>query len=369
MDLVASEGGSLRRLDRYIWREMAVPFLIGTLAVVFMFQANHLIFLFKQFSASALPWTATAQLVLFGTPEWLNMTLPVGTSLGASLALTRLTRESELTAIRSAGTPILRVLLPVMVWGLLVAVANFYVADWLMPRAAAAKRSLMGQVNLLAGAVPDFKSNVSIQLQNRLAIIGSVSRGSKNEIQLSKIVLYEKPSEDTTMFVLAETGKYKDGIWTIPDYQVKIFQGSKLISASSKSNPMIIKEPVTIDAIFGGNQTEELPSRELKAQIGQLKRQGFDTRIPEIQYHVRFAVPVSCLVFALVAPIFGVYFARTGAFVGVFLSLIVVLLYYNAYVISTSILGPNGLLNPIMAAWLPNIIFFALGLIGLRRLE
>ena len=107
----------MKRLDRYILREMFVPFLIGTIAVVLMFQINELIALYKNFNLNAVPMTAVLQVILFKTPAYLNMTLPVGVSLASSLAISRLTRESELTAIRSAGVSILRVVRPVMIAG------------------------------------------------------------------------------------------------------------------------------------------------------------------------------------------------------------------------------------------------------------
>lgn len=347
---------------------MIVPFLIGTLAVLFMFQANYLIFLFKEFSISAIPLTATLQILLYKSPEWLNMTLPIGTSLAAALAISRLTRESEITAMRSAGASIRRILMPVVGFGLLVAIGNFFMAEEVMPRARNSARSLFAQVALVGGA-PEFKSNVTLQLQNKVAIIGTVARGANNTIQLSSVLLYEKPNETTTMLVRAERGEYRDGNWTLPNYYVWIMEGESLVSATSSTTPMVIREPVTVESIFSPKEPEELSSDELLRQIKDLKKQGFDTRAPEVQYHTRFSVPTSCIIFALVAPIFSVLFARSGAFVGVLLSLVVVLLYYNGFIISTQILGRNGIVPPWLAAWLPNLVFAAFGVIATRWLE
>jgi lipopolysaccharide export system permease protein len=66
---------------------------------------------------------------------------------------------------------------------------------------------------------------------------------------------------------------------------------------------------------------------------------------------------------------FAVWMSRAGPFVGVLFSLAMVLAYYNAFVISTEIFGRNGWLPPIAAAWLPNVIFFLLGLWAIRRAE
>ena len=63
----------------------------GTVAVVLMFQANTLIYQLKTFSLSAVPPLGLLQLILYRTPEYLNMTLPVGMSLAASLEMGRAT--------------------------------------------------------------------------------------------------------------------------------------------------------------------------------------------------------------------------------------------------------------------------------------
>ena len=63
------------------------------------------------------------------------------------------------------------------------------------------------------------------------------------------------------------------------------------------------------------------------------------------------------------------YLPRNGGFVGVFLSIVIVLLYYNAFVISTEILSKIPQVPGWLAAWLPNILFIVAGVIAIRRLE
>ncbi|HMS55753.1 MAG TPA: LptF/LptG family permease, partial [Fimbriimonadaceae bacterium] len=80
----------MRVVDRYVFKELMVPFLIGTVAVVLMFQANFLIYILKTFSLGNIPPLALAQIILLKTPSFLNLTLPVGMALAASLAMSRL---------------------------------------------------------------------------------------------------------------------------------------------------------------------------------------------------------------------------------------------------------------------------------------
>lgn len=363
----------MKRLDFYVWREMFLPFLIGTVAVVLMFQANQLIYVLKEFELQGIPFAAIAKSILLKTPYFLNMTLPVGMSLAASLAFSRLTRESELTAMRACGTKILRVILPAAIFGLLVAVGNFLLVEKVMPQSEREFRRVATQIGIL-GALPTFRPNAVIYLKQYTASFGSVSRGPNDTLVMSKVVLLASPTPAQRVFVLAERGVYAEGVFHFIKPEVWTFtmapgQDADVVPITTKDE-IVVNEKITINDIFQMQpNNEEKTIQELRDEIAEGKRTRRDTTMAEVNLHTRYSVPAACLVFAVVAPIFSVWFARSGAFIGVFLSIILVMLYYNAFVISTQVIGRNGWLPPVFAAWLPNIIFVVLGVIAIRRLE
>lgn len=356
----------MKTLDRYLLKEMIVPFLIGTLSVVLMFMANELIAEFKNLSLQHVPIVAIMQLILYKTPSFLVLTLPVGTSLAASLTFTRLTRESELTAMRSAGYSVIRTVMPIAAFGLLIGGLNFYIAEGVTPRAEKQFRSLGTKVGVLA-MVPSFASNVMIRVKNYTMSIGSVSKQPDDSILLTSILMVERPRAGETTLLSAEYGTYRDGVFTLRKAMLRNLKGDDLIVATP-SKEVIINEKIVLNDLFLPPSAEEETASELKKEIANVKKLGGDTRQLESAYHVRFSVPASCVIFALVAPIFAVFFARSGGFMGVLLSIILVFLYYNVFVISTQILG-QGVLPPVVGAWLPNVMFGILGFIGYRRLE
>jgi lipopolysaccharide export system permease protein len=347
----------IKTLDRYVLREMFVPFLIGTVSVVLMFQANMLIALFKTLSLTHVPPGAIAQLLLFKTPNFLQMTLPVGVALASSLAISRLARESELTAMRAAGMSIRRVVRPVVFAGLAVAALNFFVVERVMPPSEFKARRLMNDVQMLA-LNPDFRSNVTINLKNYTASFGSVTRGrAPGEVVLNDVTLIERRSPKEIVLITAILAPY-----------FRYLKGNDLISASTQRDLKIL-EPISVPDFFLSPTQEEKSMVEILAAIKQAKLLRQDTRGLETALHTRLSVPAACFVFALTGSMFAVWMSRAGPFVGVLFSLAMVLAYYNAFVISTEIFGRNGWLPPIAAAWLPNVIFFLLGLWAIRRAE
>jgi lipopolysaccharide export system permease protein len=357
----------MKRLDRYILKELAVPFLIGTVAVTLMFMANLLIYLLKELELQNVPPAALAQLILYKTPYFLNMTLPVGMALAGSLAMSRLARESEITAMRGAGASVLRIIWPVVMFGVLVAIGNWLVVEKAMPPAEREFQNIKRKVGVLASS-PTYRANAVIYLGNYTATFDSVSRGPEGSVDLQGIILIEKPHPEETVLYKAASGTYKEGIWLLNKTVVYNLRDNELVGYKVR-NQLKIDDKIIIDDLFAPTEAEEQTADELRQAIAEAKGFGRQTTALEIAYHIRYAVPAACMIFALLGPALAVAFARSGAFVGVLLSVILVFAYYNVHVVSTQILGRNEAVSPIVAAWLPNAIFFLVGLWFIRRLE
>lgn len=358
----------MKKLDLYILKELIVPFLIGTLAVLLMFQANLIIFLMKSVPAQHVPAMAIIKITLLKTPFFLNMTLPVGIALAASLAISRLVRESEMTAFRSAGASILRVLVPVGAFGLVVGVANYLIEEKVMPsseKSAAQMETEYVQI----GGIGTFVNDASVKLGKYLAYIG-YAQANGDKIEISDVVLFNKPGARGTVDVLFSShGVYDKGVWHLKDvYALELKDGE--VTSLKTHEDVPIFEPIKLYDFFNPNpQPTEKTVQELVKVIKEYRAAKRDTIDLEIAYHTRYSVPAACFVFALVGPVFAISLGRNGGFIGVLLSIFIVFLYWNMFVISTDIFGKNGWFSPIASAWVPNLVFLILGILGVRRLE
>jgi len=85
------------------------------------------------------------------------------------------------------------------------------------------------------------------------------------------------------------------------------------------------------------------------------------------EYQSQLARPFACLVFTLLAVPFGIRRVRGGGTsVGFGLAVAIVFSYYVVMTISNSI-GTLDSTIALVAAWVPNVLFFAFGLLLLRR--
>ena len=361
---------TVKRLDRYVFREMLPPFIMGVLIVVVMFQANFYMALGKNDLTRNVPTLAILKIILLETPGFLNQTLPIAVSLAASLAVSRIARESELTALRSAGIRVMRVLLPVALFGVLVGVGDYLMIDRVTPNWSRASKGLQTNVNILA-SVGDFITNVQLRLQSYTVNIGSVTKENRNSdaLALKDILLIERPEPGQMTAIVAPEGTYRQGLWNFTNAKTFKFRSGSSSCDMIESKTFRINQKDAISYLVMAPGAPEMGIQELKQKIQDLQKLGQYTRNYEIEYYVKYSTPTMCLIFALVAPIFSIKFAKQGGFIGVLVSMVVVLLYFNAWVICTQIIGKNPSVNPAIAAWLPNILFLIAGLFGLRSLE
>lgn len=84
------------------------------------------------------------------------------------------------------------------------------------------------------------------------------------------------------------------------------------------------------------------------------------------QWHYRWALPFTCLVTVLLAAPLAIHFSRRGAGGGIFLAVVLSALMLLVSSISL-VLGEALILPPALGAWLPNIIFGAIGFYLFQR--
>jgi len=359
------------RLDRYVFREMVIPFLAGCLLLTLLFQANSYIYIAKQYNLQNVPLAAQFQYIMYLTPSFLEMVLPAGISLAAALAMTRLTRESEITALRAAGTRVTRIVFPVFVIGVLVSIANFYVVEHLMPIATRKATKLLIQQSRI-GEMAVLRTDALITIDKYAASLGTVIKQGDN-LLIKDPLLIDRSGPNEIEVIYAKDGSYNNGLWTLNHPDFYVFRGEDLFSFQPKKDAKLHQsiqiEDLLKEAPDGSNTLESETIEMLNKTIADGMKAHFDARDARVELATRYAVPASCSLFALTSAVFAIRFGRSGGFTGVLVSFFMVMLYYNAFIISTEILGKMEQVPAWLAAWLPNILFGALGLIGARRLE
>jgi lipopolysaccharide export system permease protein len=368
----------MKRLDRYLLGEMIIPFLIGQSAVAMMLTGTVLYNNADTFLNFGIPAWGIAKIAFYFLPYLLHLTMPVATAIAASLAISRLTRDSEITAMRAGGVSLKRIFLPVFVAGLILSVGDFVFGERVVPWSSMQFERTMSELSQNVRFLVPKERQVVQSPDNRYSVFVERMEVQDKRVRMYNVMflISSTPGAPPTV-VLANNADYQNGIWTLYQARTHIYQEGGL------SEKFALSERVRIhfrlpEGVFNlialqlplYSERATLSFQDLGSEIARQRKSGWVSPRDLLDYYFKLSVPFSCLVFAIACPPFALRFARAGSFMGVLLSIILVFVYWNT-LLAAKILGAKypSLLPPLVAAWGQNVLFTGLGLFLLWRLE
>lgn len=365
----------LRRLDQYLISEMILPFLGGLILIIVMLIGNTLFPLIQLIVKNGIPLKVVAKLVVFNIPTLIVLTLPAGVALSAAWAVNRLERDSEITAIRMAGVPLMRLFLPIFIVGLCSSLFALWVGDRVVPKAQKDFTDTQNEMFAYSlQASPTVSANKVFTFEKYAFHIGQIIKdpnGDPNHLRLAHVTAFESPAgEGFPTLITAQTADYDKNVWTLHDAVVQVIGPNGFVRTTASGKSMLLNLGVPLNNLASNDfeRPDELSISELRSQMSALGRTGQDNTAVAVELYSKFALPFVCLAFALCAPPLALRFARTGAYTGIFLSIVMVWVAWNTLLL-TKYLGLSGKLSPLIAAWSPDILFFVLGTWMLWRAE
>src|ERR1700688_423328 len=109
----------MRVLSRSIFREVVTSSVLGTILFTFVLFLQRVGRLFEILVRSSAPPPTVAHLFALAIPFTLTFTVPLGVLVGVLIALSRMSTDGEITAMRAAGVPSRKVIGPVLTFALL----------------------------------------------------------------------------------------------------------------------------------------------------------------------------------------------------------------------------------------------------------
>lgn len=365
----------MTKMDRYILGEMIPPFICGVLLIIVMLVGNTLYALIQAIAKSNIGFGPVAKLVAFNIPILIPLTLPAGVALAAAWSINRLARDSEVTPIRMAGVPLRRLFAPIYVMGVVVSILSFLVADRVVPRAQHEFQQTQSQMMAYAfQASPSIAENKVFVFNDYAFSIRQIHKnpsGDLNKLSLTGVLIFHQTfATPFPELITAQSAEYDHDVWTLHKVVYHTFgaDGFTATEFSGDNATLNLRVPIEGLAESAFHTPDELTMAQLGQQMHALKSTGQDYAEVAYNYYSKLALPCVCLAFALCAPPLALRFARAGAYVGIFLSLIMVWVAWNTLLL-TKYLGVAGKLNPFVAAWSPDILFLVVGIWFLMRVE
>jgi lipopolysaccharide export system permease protein len=302
-------------------------------------------------------------------PWIIQITLPIVLLLSSMFALGRMAKNSELTAMKSAGINIRQLTSPLLLLGLLISVGVFYGTEMFLPTANLKRRELLDNVrqgiNPVAGSksngVREFRRNFyyfgnpqTVYVFDEFGTVPQNARGVQQET-FGKGIISQR--------LTAEKMVYNDSTseWFFINGTRKDFtkEPARITPFDTLKDSVLSVSPVEMVARIKGK--EEMSYWELKNFIEACKKRG--EKVQEYLGELEFKLALPFMNFIVI--LLGVSItARTGKKGGAVLFAVGLGLMITYWILSRTaiVIAQNGHIPIYVGAWASNVLYLLLGL-------
>jgi lipopolysaccharide export system permease protein len=368
MPAVASLAYSLgTTFDRYLARQFLSMFGICLAALFGIWLLLDLDNNLGDFKGSENLMWSVLNFYVRRLPAILLTLLPYTLLLALIQGLGKFSKSNEIIAIIQSGTGIVRVSAPLVFAGLWCSVLLLALNYQWAPHAEGQRDEMIAR----ATGKPIYQArNVLYRDPNshRLWFVGAFPEDFVHDGYLHNVEVTTLRADTTLKTRMSSPRAWWDRAsrqWTFENPLIATFSedespvfeqmDSPLVRTTWKETPSQIIKP--------GLSVEYLGIPELSTWLASpLATQAISNRPSYLtHWHYRWALPFTCLVTVILAAPLSIHFARRGSGSGVFLAVLLslLMLFFSSVALA---LGEAAIIQPALAAWLPNICFAMLGL-------
>lgn len=361
----------MKLLDRYILKQFVLATLVSLVGFIIIYIAIDMMEKLDKFLDKNVPWSIVAEYYINFIPQILSLILPVGLMLGSLFATGKMSTQNEIVAMRSAGMSLYRFMGPFVVAALIVSGLAVYFNGWVLPRAnarvLAIQREYVGE-KLIETA------QFNVHLQESDSTIITMQDFSLPQLRANRVsIQYFKPGDRVHLRrrIDARAMVWDSAVstWKLLDATERLFVGDteRLVKLPpERSNLRFTFSPEELRERTLSHS--ELTNPELWRRIDLAKRSGQQTARDEVDYHAKYAMAFTSLIVVL----FGVPFASRKKRGGLGLEFSVAIFISFLFLTFTKVsqtFGYSGAIDPVLTAWLANLLFFAGALIVIWKAQ
>jgi lipopolysaccharide export system permease protein len=303
----------------------------------------------------------------YSIPENVSLVMPAAVLFATVFTVGTLSRNSELTAAKAGGQSFYRLMLPIFIASIGASILAVVVGE-LAPGSTARMneiqnpdkdRSQVARYNFV------YRAN-----EGWVYTIGSLDLASR---ALRNLVLERQGDgvEYATLAVMADSATWDTtaGAWRLWQGTTRTVRpGAEEDAYRFSSMTLGVMRESPAELLIEPKAPDEMRYTELGRYIESLRRSGNDVDKIVVEQALKLALPATCLVIAIFGAPLAVTSPRAGTAVGIAVALGTTVVFLMMAQISKAV-GAGGVVNPYVAAWFPNVLFLAAGLILLKRVQ
>ena len=355
----------LTKIDMYIIKKFLVTFVFMIaliLSISVVFDINEKI---DKFMSNNAPFEAIiVDYYLNFIPYYANLFSPLFIFIAVIFFTSKLASNSEVIAILSNGIGFTRMLRPYMISAAIIALFSFFMSGYIIPPANKTRIEFeQTYIN------PDRKKTGDRDIQFKVAKNTNIyfesfdmTTNTGRNFSIDNFDGLELVSRLTARSIVYDSLYH----WTIKDYEVREFDGPKESITKGTSIDTII-QVLPNDFIVAKYDQQMMTNPQLKNHVKSQRERGLgNIQAFEIEYHSRFASVFSAFILTIIGASLSARKVKGGMGVNIGIGLVLSMGYILFMTISSSF-AVNGSMSPMIAAWVPNIVFIFIAFFLFKR--
>jgi lipopolysaccharide export system permease protein len=347
-------------LSRYIQREVIRYFFLALFTVLGIYITVDFFQRIDNFISENIAVNKIFLYFLCNIPMIMVQVIPVCLLLSVIIALGLMNKHNEIVAMKSCGIGFSFILKPLVILGISFTVIVFILSEMIVPLTVPISNRIW---------IEDIKKKNMVATREKNIWI----KGNRSITHITHYNPVEKKIYDINLYFFndtfalakrtdAEMGEFANGRWilhNIMDQTLNVVDGKYQTDLLDQQTRQLDLLPEDLTQVI--KKSEEMSYAELLAYIEKVQAEGYDATTYKVDLFGKSALPFICIIMSLVGAGIGVKkYIREGLPVGVAYGIGIAFLYWVFFSFTMS-LGYGGLIPPMIAAWVPNVVFSAWG--------
>jgi lipopolysaccharide export system permease protein len=357
----------LRQLDRYILQSWIRIFVLTALGFPIVSILINLTDSLNKLLDRGLSMKEIAISYVYSIPENAFLVMPAAVLFATVFTVGSMGRHSELTAAKAGGQSFHRLMRPIFIASAVASVLAFVVGE-LAPGATARQMEIQK-----AKQARPTRTRYNFVYRGDAGWVYTIRSLDVANRQLKQLLLERQGTglSYPGLVLTADSASYDDSlkVWRLRRGASRIIAGpARQATFNFRTMRLRALNQTPADLLAEPKAPDEMRYAELGRYVDALKRSGNDANKLVVEQALKLALPAACIIIALFGAPLAVTTPRAGAAVGIAISLGTTVIYL-LFIQITKAIGAGGVINPVLAAWIPNIVFLFTGLVLLAKVR
>jgi lipopolysaccharide export system permease protein len=362
-------------IDRYITNELILFFLfsVGLLSSlgVAIGTVSDLAYKTTEYN---LPISVAILIFCYKIPEYIAYALPISTLLTTLIIYGRLSSDRELIALGSFGVNIYRLITPALVFSLVVTLLTFLLNELIVPAANYQANLIQNpfipktELNLQKKDIfyPEYEQHFTDNklAASKLKTIYFAEQYQDKSLQEVTIICFAQDKINQIITAKSAQWNQEKQVWDLFKVEINnLTEEIETIANQQFEHKQLPLSSIMFQIVAQERSPEDMNIGQAQKYLTLIRDSGKEQEIARFAVRIqqKYAFPFICFVFALIGSALGSNYSQINKSKGFGLCVGIVFIYYFlGFAIGS--LGIAGIISPLVAAWLPNILCLNVGI-------